>query len=110
MNNREYDYLDTHYGRASLEAASSVERWVKGKCKPDISARYGVLELYECYCRDTGKLAWPAPGSVSVALFSKSLLVEAGKLTSRISRRRNSKTGKTDILGLQPLSLVDTAI
>ena len=91
----EYRYPDTYQGRENKKAAERIERWLNEKCELDAAARTTLESLYEAYCLDANRPAWPAARSVSVALFSQTL-IKAGK--GRIVRR---KANKTYIIGVR---------
>lgn len=91
------NYPDTHYGLKNSKDAQDVIGWTRHRCIADPAAIYPVKVLYECYCKDAGRAAWPLAGAISVSLFSRAL-AEAG-----IERR---KASVTVAVGLRPKSLL----
>ena len=95
----EYRYPDTYQGRENKKAAERIERWLNERCELDAAARTTLVSLYEAYCLDANRPAWPAARAVSVALFSQTL-IKAGK--GRIVRR---KANKTFIVGVRHVGI-----
>ena len=85
----EYRYPDTYQGRENEKAAERIERWLNEMCELDATARTTLASLYEAYCLDANRPAWPSARAVSVTLFSQALIA-AGN--GRIVRRKANKT------------------
>ena len=85
----QYRYPDTYQGRENEKAAERIERWLNERCELDATARTTLASLYEAYCLDANRPAWPSARAVSVTLFSQALIA-AGN--GRIVRRKANKT------------------